>query len=630
MKKLFLTMALVFMASVQTWCYTFTNNYTIETKFKINAIGAGIIFSACQGQGGNLYMWQYNVGENGDRSLFRPHHWNPGALLEEKGTGDVTLNTTDWFITKIEITNGSHARTYLRKAADDVDVLIDERDGDFRYGMIGTRQDHDGNTNESASFDYFKITDDDSQKILYFEDFDETDGNWTNNPIWEDGTLRTDGVDLSERRYFPDNMFKQGIDMHYAVEADLTIEKGYISIIFGLNENGSNYMWQISPNYYNDGSANIYYHLDRGNEQWKAHAAGARFPDFNAEDFLNPHHIKIEVDGNVVYTYIDDKLQDTFKQNDITDLELLNLGGIGFRADGSNNIEHKSLIDNIKVTTYDTEGEPTVVLYDNFTGGQSRYFNLDVNELTSVVNNQLVIDVPAGSYAARLLQEANPLVSLLISENEDNTNLPVLMGSDITLKKTFVANQWNTLCLPFALSAEQLTSLFGEDSRVAALSNIDASTSSFFFSSITTGTEAGKPYLVFPTKDINDPIELTGIDLVCEEATSETHEGFAFCGLLAPMSTTADGKTFYLLGDNYNLKKATEEENMPALGAYFTVPEETTDALLFIDNISTDIRTVGNQKLHDNIQSFDLQGRHVNMSQTKKGIYIKSGKKFVK
>ena len=73
MKKLFLTMALVFMASVQTWCYTFTNNYTIETKFKINAIGAGIIFSACQGQGGNLYMWQYNVGENGDRSLFRPH-----------------------------------------------------------------------------------------------------------------------------------------------------------------------------------------------------------------------------------------------------------------------------------------------------------------------------------------------------------------------------------------------------------------------------------------------------------------------------------------------------------------------------------------------------------------------------
>ena len=217
-----------------------------------------------------------------------------------------------------------------------------------------------------------------------------------------------------------------------------------------------------------------------------------------------------------------------------------------------------------------------------------------------------------------------------ISENEDNTNLPVLMGSDITLKKTFVANQWNTLCLPFALSAEQLTSLFGEDSRVAALSNIDASTSSFYFSSITTGTEAGKPYLVFPTKDINDPIELTGIDLVCEDATSESNEGFAFCGLLAPMSTTADGKTFYLLGDNYNLKKATEEENMPALGAYFTVPEETTDALLFIDNISTDIRTVGNQKLHDNIQSFDLQGRHVNMSQTKKGIYIKSGKKFVK
>ena len=64
-------------------------------------------------------MWQFNVGYDGKESKFRPHHWKPAACLEEKGTGSVTLNTTDWFETKIVISdNGTTANTYLRKAGD--------------------------------------------------------------------------------------------------------------------------------------------------------------------------------------------------------------------------------------------------------------------------------------------------------------------------------------------------------------------------------------------------------------------------------------------------------------------------------------------------------------------------------
>ena len=67
--------------SIQAWSYRFTDNYTIETKFKINAIGAGIAFRAYEGYNGAICMWQFNVGTDGSKSLFRPHDWKVGGIL---------------------------------------------------------------------------------------------------------------------------------------------------------------------------------------------------------------------------------------------------------------------------------------------------------------------------------------------------------------------------------------------------------------------------------------------------------------------------------------------------------------------------------------------------------------------
>lgn len=380
----FIAMLLTMMVcSAHVWSYRITDNYTIESKFKINAIGAGIAFRAYTGFNSNICMWQFNVGIDGTKSLFRPHDWGVGGvLLEEKGTGSVKLNTTEWFVTKIVVSNnGNHVDTYLRRDADSEFTLIDSRDSQFdnqfRFGLIGTRHDHDGNVNESASYDYFKVTANETGDVLYFEDFETSDGDWKNNPTWADGALTMEGRNLAEVKYFPNNMLKEAVDLHYAVEADVTIEAGYLSLIFGLTESGSNYMWQISPNYYNDTSVNTYYHLDNGNESWKAHAAGPRYPDFEAIDFWGvKRHVMIEVDANVVKTYIDGKLQDTFTQCDMTDLALLNAGKVGLRVDADNQVYHDIYVDNVKLTEYDKDGNSTVVMEENFDGGVSRYFEL--------------------------------------------------------------------------------------------------------------------------------------------------------------------------------------------------------------------------------------------------------------
>ena len=386
-KKITLLLLALIVCSMNAWSYRITDNYTIEVKFKINAIGAGIAFAGYEGFGGNIAMWQYNVGIGGDQSKFRPHDWRVGGvLLEEKGTGDVTLNTSDWFVTTIEVSNnGNHVDTYLRRADDDTDVLIDSRDsrfaGEFRYGLVGAREDHDGNTNESATFDYIKVTANETGENLYYEDFDASNGSWLGDPIWNEaeGTLTVEGRNLSEVRYFPGNMFLDAVDMHYTVEADVAIESGYVSLIFGLDESngGSNYMWQISPNFRNDNGVCNYYHLDNGGESWKAHAAGPNYPDFGYEDFWDlTHHVMIEVKSNVVYTYIDGKLEDTFTQCDMTDLALLNPGKMGIRVDAGNGLWHSVYIDNVKLTEYDSEGNPNVVMEDGFDGGAAHYFEL--------------------------------------------------------------------------------------------------------------------------------------------------------------------------------------------------------------------------------------------------------------
>ena len=380
-------MLLAFMVcGIQAWSYRITDNYTIESKFKINAVGAGIAFRAYEGFGGSICMWQFNVGLDGSKSLFRPHDWKVGGILlgeintAEKG---VTLNTTDWFVTKIVVSNdGQHADTYLRRADSPEFVLIDQRDGNFRFGMVGTRQDHDGQVNESATYDYFRVTANDTEEDLYFEDFEATNGNWKNDPIWADGAITTEGRNLSEVKYFPNNMFKDAVKMHYTVEADVQIESGYVSFVFGMNESGSNYMWQISPNYRNNGGVCNYYHLDNGNESWKAHAAGPDYPDFSQGDFWEKRHVMIEVDGNVVYTYIDDKLEDTFTQCDMTDLALLNTGKVGIRVDAGNSVNHEVYVDNVKLTEYDSEGNPTVKMEENFNGGVARYFELSGKNAT--------------------------------------------------------------------------------------------------------------------------------------------------------------------------------------------------------------------------------------------------------
>lgn len=68
---------------------------------------------------------------------------------------------------------------------------------------------------------------------------------------------------------------------------------------------------------------------------------------------------------------------------------------------------------------------------------------------------------------------------------------------DVTLKRKLYADEWNSLCLPFSLSAAKIAELWGEGSKVAKLTGDSETKLSF---SICEAIEAGKPCLLEPKK----------------------------------------------------------------------------------------------------------------------------------
>ena len=69
-------------------------------------------------------------------------------------------------------------------------------------------------------------------------------------------------------------------------------------------------------------------------------------------------------------------------------------------------------------------------------------------------------------------------------------------AADVTLKRKFVANKWNTLVLPFAVSDADVKTTFGADAKIVEYRNADDANINFTTS--TKGIEANVPVLIMP------------------------------------------------------------------------------------------------------------------------------------
>lgn len=146
---------------------------------------------------------------------------------------------------------------------------------------------------------------------------------------------------------------------------------------------------------------------------------------------------------------------------------------------------------------------------------------------------------------------------------------PTFTGSyvDVTLKRKFNTNEWNTLCLPFPLSAAQIAELWGAGSKVAILTG-DSETKLFF--STCDNIKAGKPCLLDP-KNVNadHTYEIKDIEVSTWENNSERQYVAGKTRMVGFFSPTMVKEGSYVFGDANKMYHLVSDMEAKGFRCYF-------------------------------------------------------------
>lgn len=123
-------------------------------------------------------------------------------------------------------------------------------------------------------------------------------------------------------------------------------------------------------------------------------------------------------------------------------------------------------------------------------------------------------------------QLKDPVVTLdEKSESYSTPSIGTTGSAEVHLTRTFSANSWNSLCVPFAISEAEVKDQFGNDAKVAEFTGATATTLEF---STCTGIEAGKPYLVYiPEGATQTKFTFKGVTAFASQPTDVEQQGSA-------------------------------------------------------------------------------------------------------
>lgn len=222
---------------------------------------------------------------------------------------------------------------------------------------------------------------------------------------------------------------------------------------------------------------------------------------------------------------------------------------------------------------------------------------------------------------------------VVLDESADNT-IAKKTSADVTLNRPMKVGRWNTFCVPFSIDAKQIASQFGEGTQIAKFALSDKK---FIYFETTGIIEAGKAYLVKPTKEAaTEGYTFSNVNITALVPTKETVDNGAidFRGIYNPTDITEDLPTnTFAAGIVGNVvKKAVRGSNMKGFRAFFIIPEGAgaqSSYMLKIDGTATSINSINGADVVVNAPVYNLQGQRVDGNNLTPGIYVKAGKKFV-
>ena len=264
-------------------------------------------------------------------------------------------------------------------------------------------------------------------------------------------------------------------------------------------------------------------------------------------------------------------------------------------------------------------------------------FNFSTGKLSSKTWTGLakILTIKVDKNSVFLKNMTVNLVKLVeLDENSESNTIEAKTGVNVTLNRPMKIGQWNTFCVPFSIDATQVTSQFGEGTQIAKFALSDKK---FIYFETTGIIEAGKAYLVKPTKEAaTEGYTFSNVNITALVPTKETvdNDAIDFRGIYNPTDITVGlPENTFAAGIVGNVvKKAVSDSKMKGFRAFFIIPEGTgaqSSYMLKIDGTVTSINSINGADVVVNAPVYNLQGQRVDGNNLTPGIYVKSGKKFV-
>lgn len=203
--------------------------------------------------------------------------------------------------------------------------------------------------------------------------------------------------------------------------------------------------------------------------------------------------------------------------------------------------------------------------------------------------------------------------------------------ANVTLVRTLSPDYWNSFCVPFDITPEQIEGVMG-GAEVAEFASVDGNT--MVFCAVPDGVKAGVPCIIKPVRKVVNPC-FEGVTISGGKPQDVTIGGCTYRGTYVKYAMTYGGTELMLNTRNsLSRPKPAPDNVMRGLRAYFVVPEAVVQSACIMlpgNNVTgiADIEAVGKPAAPSGVYSLD--GRLAGNSTVglPSGIYIYGGRKIL-
>lgn len=174
---------------------------------------------------------------------------------------------------------------------------------------------------------------------------------------------------------------------------------------------------------------------------------------------------------------------------------------------------------------------------------------------------------------------------IMLKDNADNSDVLAARDGqtlDVDLTRSLTNVCYNTFCVPFDLSAEQVEAIFGAGTTIGKLGNAHMKDGDELYLGFefVDAIEAGVPYIIQPANEVANPL-IAGVTINKEPNNTVVDGVITFKGVISPElinEQSAEDHSILLLAANNTLSWPNATANIKGMRAYF----ETTSTVAHV------------------------------------------------